>query len=149
MDQGGIVCLWDFHPSVLGIFTSSGSWRLHFQKQRRTCSWLRLGFWTLCSRGDHWAPLCCPCLTQRPRQRMTKGSPQVTGPSRIYKSKNTKSNWFIHQDLILRTSALMNSQCGWLHRIKPVSIPAWGWGGVDKFPSVGRESVFFLSVRPW
>lgn len=29
-------------------------------------------------RGDSWAPLCCPCLTDSSRHRMTKGNPQVT-----------------------------------------------------------------------
>ena len=78
-------CPWDFQPLqglTFEIFRTSGTQSPSFLKTEE--SWffmVQAGLLKLRAvGGDDWAPLCCPCPTQNPGQRMTKGSPQVTRP---------------------------------------------------------------------
>lgn len=68
------VVVWNSLPHV----DLPDSIQLRFDRETKSLDFSGHLWWPHEVRGDSWAPLCCPCLTDSSRHRMTKGNPQVT-----------------------------------------------------------------------
>lgn len=104
-------------------------------------------------RGDGWASLCCPCLTESSRHRMTKGNPQVTWLFNWFKAGRPDEPWWENQKCLMLTHVALTHSVAlrdrpWqslLHTAEPLSsLVLWWW---IELPNSAPSAALLPSIK--